>query len=93
MPECPELRRTRPHAHSKYVYGPIDLYGRDGDVDVMIEAKARDLALLLYREVLSNQVTRLDDWVVVGGGGRGVVGGNTSYNNDDDDDDSVIVRR
>ncbi|KAJ9532276.1 hypothetical protein QJQ45_010419 [Haematococcus lacustris] len=40
----------RPQAHSDYVYGPINLYGREAEVDVMIESKAKELALLKYRE-------------------------------------------
>ncbi len=43
-------RRTHPHAHSAFVYGPIDLFGREEGVDVMIEAKAMELALLMYRD-------------------------------------------
>ena len=35
--------KIRPHAHSDYVNGPIDDYGYD--LDVMIEAKAKELAL------------------------------------------------
>ena len=36
-----------PQAHSEYIEGPIDTY--DQEVDVMIEAKAKELALLKYR--------------------------------------------
>ena len=35
--------KIRPHAHSDYVNGPVDDYGYD--LDVMIEAKAKELAL------------------------------------------------
>lgn len=38
-----------PKAHSDYVYGPMDLYGQE--VDVMIEAKCKELALLRFLEV------------------------------------------
>ncbi|KAG2451514.1 hypothetical protein HYH02_004112 [Chlamydomonas schloesseri] len=40
----------RPHAHSDYVSGPIYLYGMEKEVDVMIESKAKELALLHYRQ-------------------------------------------
>jgi UV DNA damage endonuclease len=33
-------------AHSDMIYGPIYLYGREAEVDVMIESKAKELALL-----------------------------------------------
>jgi len=52
-PECPNLSRTHPHAHSKFVYGPMMLHGREGDVDVMIESKAKEVALLLYRDEIA----------------------------------------
>jgi UV DNA damage endonuclease len=38
-------------AHSDYVYRRIDTYGHD--VDVMIEAKMKELALFRYRELHS----------------------------------------
>ena len=38
----------RPNAHSDYVYDKINDYGRD--FDVVIEAKAKELALIKYRE-------------------------------------------
>lgn len=50
MPECPQRRKTHPHSHSNFVYGPIDVYGYEADVDVMIESKAKEAALLLYRD-------------------------------------------
>ncbi|KAL4541693.1 hypothetical protein Ndes2437B_g06037 [Nannochloris sp. 'desiccata'] len=53
MPECPERQRTHPHRHSAFVYGPIHLYGREADVDVMIESKAKEVALLLYRDEIA----------------------------------------
>lgn len=52
MPECPQRRRTHPHSHSNFVYGPIDMYGYEAYVDVMIESKAKEAALLLYRDVI-----------------------------------------
>ena len=39
-----------PQAHSDYVYKPIDTCGHN--FDLMIEAKAKELALLKYREIL-----------------------------------------
>lgn len=49
----------RPTAHSDYVRGPIDVHGRD--VDVMIEAKAKERALLAY---LEGRVPE-DEWVAL----------------------------
>ncbi|GIM11054.1 hypothetical protein Vretimale_14410, partial [Volvox reticuliferus] len=46
--ESQEGRRA--NAHSDYVSGPINLYGMEQEVDVMIESKAKELALLHYRE-------------------------------------------
>tara|TARA_R110000824_G_scaffold43928_8_gene128255 strand:- start:8689 stop:9600 length:912 start_codon:yes stop_codon:yes gene_type:complete len=40
-----------PQAHSDYVYTPINTHGHN--FDLMIEAKAKELALLKYREILS----------------------------------------
>ena len=40
----------RPSAHSDFVAGPLRLYGLDDKVDVMIEAKAKELALLRLRD-------------------------------------------
>ena len=53
MPECPQRRKTHPHSHSNFVYGPIDLYGYESKVDVMIESKAKEASLLLYRDMIS----------------------------------------
>ena len=39
-----------PQAHSDYVYQPIDTCGHE--FDLMIEAKAKELALLKYRDIL-----------------------------------------
>ena len=41
----------KPHAHSDLVDGPIDLFGLEAGVDVMIEAKHKERALLRYREL------------------------------------------
>lgn len=56
-PECPKRRKSHPHSHSNFVYGPINIYGREMDVDVMIESKAREAALLLYRDFLAKNRT------------------------------------
>jgi len=52
MPECPQRRKTHPHSHSNFVYGPINVYGHEDNVDVMIESKGKEAALLLYRDKL-----------------------------------------
>ncbi|EFN52893.1 hypothetical protein CHLNCDRAFT_138423 [Chlorella variabilis] len=39
----------KPHAHSDYVHGPIFLHGMEAKVDVQIEAKCKEQALLAYR--------------------------------------------
>ena len=39
----------RPQAHSDYVYDYIDTYGND--VDIMIEAKHKELAVLKYLNI------------------------------------------
>ena len=41
--------KIKAHAHSDYIYDKIETY--NFDVDVMIEAKAKELALLKYREL------------------------------------------
>ena len=41
----------KPNAHSDYVYGPLELYGHENDVDVMIESKMKELALLRFRDL------------------------------------------
>ena len=46
--------KIKPQAHSDYVYDYIDTHGLD--VDVMIEAKAKELALLRYREIWQGQL-------------------------------------
>ena len=56
-PECPQKRRLHPYGHSSFVYGPIELFGRDREVDVMLESKAKEAALLLYRDEISLRYT------------------------------------
>jgi UV DNA damage endonuclease len=45
-------RGRKPHAHSDYVRGPIFLHGLEAEVDVMIESKCKERALLAYRDGL-----------------------------------------
>lgn len=45
-PEDPEKVRR---AHSKYIRGPMNLHGHDADVDIMVEAKAKELTVLDFR--------------------------------------------
>lgn len=44
--ENPALQRR---AHSRMLTQPFDMYGREADVDVMLEAKGMEQALLFYR--------------------------------------------
>jgi len=47
---CEEQKvKCPPQAHSDYVYNYIDTFGQD--VDVMIEAKMKELALFKYRDI------------------------------------------
>jgi UV DNA damage endonuclease len=47
--------KIRPHAHSDYVNGPVDDYGYD--LDVMIEAKAKELALFNLKKNDAERLT------------------------------------
>ena len=49
-----EYNKVKAQAHSDYIINPIDNFGLD--LDVMIEAKAKELALLQYREKFSEKV-------------------------------------
>jgi UV DNA damage endonuclease len=44
------------HAHSDYIgqQGRLNLHGMDADIDVMIESKAKELSILLYRDIVKN---------------------------------------
>lgn len=42
----------RPSAHSDYIQGPMNLHGKEADVDVMIEAKFKERTLLKFRETM-----------------------------------------
>ena len=45
--------KIKPQAHSDYVYDYIDTYGNE--VDIMVEAKAKELAVLKYKEIHYNE--------------------------------------
>ena len=47
--------KIKPHAHSDYVYDYIDTYGNS--VDIMIEAKHKELAVLKYLELNNNNTS------------------------------------
>lgn len=40
----------RASAHSDYIQGPMNLHGKEADVDVMIEAKRMERTLLQFRD-------------------------------------------
>lgn len=46
--------KIKEQAHSDYVYTPVDNYGCD--YDMMIEAKAKELSLLRYRDILCERM-------------------------------------
>jgi UV DNA damage endonuclease len=48
--------KLNPRAHSDYVTNYIDTYGND--IDIMIEAKAKELALLNYRLLHKNTLQK-----------------------------------
>ena len=45
----------RPFAHSDYIQGPMNLHGKEADVDVMIEAKFKERTLLKFRDETMRQ--------------------------------------
>jgi hypothetical protein len=49
---------SAPAAAAEYIDGPVNLYGLEGQVDVMIEAKSKELTLLEYRQAV------LEGWQV-----------------------------
>ena len=48
---------SRPQAHSDYIKEPIPLLCNHTQYDVMIEAKAKDLALIHYKKEVLNETT------------------------------------
>ena len=58
----------KPHAHSDYVRGPIFLHGLENDIDVMIESKCKERALLAYRDGLPIPEVGCDSGVEEGEG-------------------------
>ncbi|KAK9831028.1 hypothetical protein WJX74_000567 [Apatococcus lobatus] len=50
----------KPHAHSDYIAGPMNLHGLEKDVDVMIEAKCKEQTLLRFRELTSRPAEGAD---------------------------------
>lgn len=52
-PEDPEKVRR---AHSKYIKGPMNLYGHEADVDIMIEAKSKEMTLLDFRQYAEHEI-------------------------------------
>ena len=44
-----------PSAHSDYIQGPMNLHGKEADVDVMIEAKCTERTLLKFRDETMRQ--------------------------------------
>jgi UV DNA damage endonuclease len=44
-----EIAKTRPQAHSDYIQDEINTYGKT--LDIVVEAKAKELAVLRYRDI------------------------------------------
>ena len=44
-----EIAKTRPQAHSDYIQDEINTYGKT--LDIVVEAKAKELAVLRYRNI------------------------------------------
>ena len=44
--------KDKPQAHANYILEKIDNYGHN--IDVVLECKAKELALLEYRDILGN---------------------------------------
>lgn len=44
-----ELAKTKPQAHADYILNEINTYGLD--IDIMVEAKCKELAILKYRDI------------------------------------------
>jgi UV DNA damage endonuclease len=54
-----EGKKVNPNAHSDYIYDKINTYGQC--IDVVIEAKAKELSLLKYRELYGNEFEENSD--------------------------------
>jgi UV DNA damage endonuclease len=52
--ESPEDINKKRSAHSDYVYN-LELFGNEYDVDIMIESKMKELALLKYRGIINEK--------------------------------------
>jgi UV DNA damage endonuclease len=74
----------RPNAHSDFITGPIRSYS---DVDVMIEAKAKEAALLRYRESTLLQNTKDPDHTPEDGKPTGHHAGHTHLETQDHGDE------
>lgn len=59
-----------------FIVGPVDLHGYEGQVDVMIESKAKELALLQYRQQVLLGLTpdQRTGGSLTGGGGAAAAG-------------------
>jgi UV DNA damage endonuclease len=51
----------RPSAHSDYIKGPMELHGKERDVDVMIEAKCKERTLLRFRAQMDGNLPPLTE--------------------------------
>lgn len=51
----------KPIAHSDYVQGPVDFYGHNADVHIMLECKQKDKALLRYRDEILPNLTQSEN--------------------------------
>ena len=52
-----EANKIRPQAHSDYIYNQIDSYGNR--IDIVVEAKAKELAVLRYRNIYQYKGVKL----------------------------------
>ncbi|KAK9811584.1 hypothetical protein WJX72_006536 [[Myrmecia] bisecta] len=43
----------KPHAHSDLIMGPMCLHGREAEVDVMVEAKHKELAVIEFQRIMA----------------------------------------
>jgi UV DNA damage endonuclease len=54
--ESPEDPAKPRHAHSDFIKGPMNLYGHEADIDVMVEAKSKEETVLAFRKHANLQV-------------------------------------